>query len=218
MSMPESVNITCPQCAHVGKAIMWKSLNGMLDPEAKAQLLDGSLFMYLCDNCKHSFSLNYPILYNDMVNNVMIYYVLSEKDVPEVEAVLVETEGMKVELGAGNFKPQYRIVTSQNALREKAIVFEQQLDDRLVEIMKLLYRAQLMKKFPDAEITEIFFFAEEGNFFFEVIGNIPTTMKFNVELYSALQKDAEHLLKDTQNDHEVDALWAERVLHDSEME
>ena len=32
-----------------------------------------------------------------------------------------------------------RIVTNQNALREKAIIFENELDDRVVELIKLLY-------------------------------------------------------------------------------
>ena len=77
---------------------------------------------------------------------------------------------------------------------------------------------QFEKEFPDAEVNEILFFADEGNFFFEVIGVQSTTIKFRAELYSALENDVEHLLKDTQNDYEVDALWVERALHDGEME
>lgn len=54
-----------------------------------------------------------------------------------------------------------RIVTNQNALREKAIIFENELDDRVVELIKLLYLLDVQDKFPEVNIVEGYFLVLE---------------------------------------------------------
>ncbi|MBN3018528.1 hypothetical protein JXX18_22545, partial [Ruthenibacterium lactatiformans] len=68
-------------------------------------------------------------------HQTMIYYV-SENSVEEIQKMFSDKDGE-----SGFLIPGYRkrIVTNQNALREKAIIFENELDDRVVELIKLLY-------------------------------------------------------------------------------
>ena len=44
MSMERKETVTCPECGQEQDFIVWHSLNGDLDPEAKQRLLDGTLF------------------------------------------------------------------------------------------------------------------------------------------------------------------------------
>lgn len=75
MSMERKETITCPECGHTQDFIIWQTLNGDLDSEAKQQLLDGTLFRFECDKCGHKSNVNYGILYHDMRHQAMIYYV-----------------------------------------------------------------------------------------------------------------------------------------------
>lgn len=51
MSMYEKEKIQCPVCGTTGEFEMWKSVNTVLNPEKKEQLLSGSLFQYICPHC-----------------------------------------------------------------------------------------------------------------------------------------------------------------------
>ena len=48
-----------------------------------------------------------------------------------------------------------RVVCDQNTLREKALIFDNGPDDRVIEIIKMISFANLCDQFPDAEITAI---------------------------------------------------------------
>ena len=65
-----------------------------------------------------------------------------------------------------------RIVTNQNSLREKTLIFKCGLDDRVVELGKLFLNAHAGQQHPDAEFTDVFFNESEGNYYFEFIGGI----------------------------------------------
>lgn len=63
-----------------------------------------------------------------MTNQVMVYFV-DEESVEETLATMNEAE-KKINLEMPGYRK--RIVTDQNALREKAIIFDQKLDDRVI--------------------------------------------------------------------------------------
>ena len=68
--------------------------------------------------------------------------------------------------------PRYRKrrVTNQNALREKAIIFENELDDRVVELIKLLYLFDVQDIFPEVNIVEAYFLVLEGKYIIQFMG------------------------------------------------
>ena len=75
--------VVCPNCGEEGHITRWESLNGNLDPEAKLKLLSGELFKFTCESCGGCTIVDYPILYHDMTNSAMVYYV-SEESVDSV--------------------------------------------------------------------------------------------------------------------------------------
>ena len=78
MSKERRETVTCPECGNVQNFIVWQSLNGDLDSEAKQQLLDGTLFRFVCNKCGYTSHVDYNLLYHDMTHKAMIYYVKEE--------------------------------------------------------------------------------------------------------------------------------------------
>ena len=79
MSKHHMEKLTCPSCHHDGDFEVWDSINTVLDPEMKEKVLNQSIFLYTCPNCGETFRLNYPILYHQMEDLVMIYRFLNQK-------------------------------------------------------------------------------------------------------------------------------------------
>ena len=75
MSKHHIEKVTCPSCHHEGDFEVWDSINTVLDPEMKEKVLNQSIFLYTCPNCGETFRLNYPTLYHQMEDLVMIYLV-----------------------------------------------------------------------------------------------------------------------------------------------
>lgn len=74
MSSFRNIKITCPACNTEGPYTIWDSVNVDLDPELKSKVMDGSLFTWVCPNCKKSFNAPYSFLYHDMTHNFIVYF------------------------------------------------------------------------------------------------------------------------------------------------
>ena len=74
MSSFRNIKITCPACNIEGPYTIWDSVNVDLDPELKSKVMDGSLFTWVCPNCRKSFNAPYSFLYHDMTHAFMIQF------------------------------------------------------------------------------------------------------------------------------------------------
>ena len=105
-----------------------------------------------------------------------------------------------------------RIVTNQNALREKAIIFENELDDRVVELIKLLYLLDVQDKFPEVNI-EGYFLVLEGKYIIEFIGEKFLKAEIPPDLYKSIENNfAERLAAEEENQFMIDVKWANEFL------
>lgn len=95
MSSFRNIKITCPACNTEGPYSVWDSVNVDLDPELKSKVMDGSLFTWVCPNCKKSFKAPYSFLYHDMRHHLMVYFE-SEKShiIPFAEYLRVMENGL----------------------------------------------------------------------------------------------------------------------------
>ncbi|MEP2775459.1 MAG: CpXC domain-containing protein [Luteolibacter sp.] len=131
MSKKHLETITCPDCGHTGDFPIWDSLNADLNPEAKDELISGKLTRYVCGNCGNANEVAYSLLYHDMTGKLMVY-MTAGRDSSEIESMpLGKMEGYS-----------FRTVESRNDLVEKIWIAGAGLDDRLVEVFKLLVRNQ----------------------------------------------------------------------------
>ncbi|MBP1572924.1 MAG: CpXC domain-containing protein [Oscillospiraceae bacterium] len=215
MSRRFTETITCPKCNNTQGFDVWYSLNADIDPDAKEQLLNGTLFGYRCEKCGYESNVDYGMLYHDMTNMAMVYYV-HESEIEETKKGFIDTNDMM-----GIEMPEYkkRIVTNRNALREKAVIFDNGLDDRPIEIIKLLYDVKAMQDNPDAKISAVYFIVKDGEYVLEFLGDTPMVATIPSGLYERIANDyAERIELFSKNECVIDRAWARKVIRKSKSE
>jgi hypothetical protein len=154
--------LVCPECDSEQVFTVYDSVNVSLNPDAKKQLINGELTTFTCDACGHQIEVVYPMLYHDMENKLMIW---------------MDPEGQldPNELGNKQFlfgtlldeSYQYRIVSSRNEMVEKILIFDDNLDDFPMELLKYYIRQTHLSNGDDPDETILFFggrevFEDEG--------------------------------------------------------
>ena len=103
-----------------------------------------------------------------------------------------------------------RIVRTVFGLQEKIQIFDAGLDDRIVEIFKLLLLYQTVQ--PDLfDETELYYFREDGTDYVQVItDNAPAgSFEMTPEVYEKLSQDFMPKLPDIRDaEPEIDRAWA----------
>lgn len=148
MSLPAEEKVTCSKCGHQQPFSVWNTLDVVRNPELKARFLAGQLNSYVCAECGDEQYVLYPMLYYDAGRKLVIWLAGEEPadDLP-VPAELEEEP-------AEDYR--FRWVTSENQLREKVLIEDAGLDDRMVEIFKVLIRQSAEDSGEDIE-GELFF-------------------------------------------------------------
>lgn len=141
--------VACPVCGDETEIQVCKTLNAATDPDLRDRLLGGELLHFKCGKCGCDADLQYPLLYNDIVNQFMVYYI------PDVDREYLTDEKLEEEYG-GIDGITRRIVGSANELKEKIHVFESGLDDRVIEVVKAALRDVVEKRTEDT-VSEGYF-------------------------------------------------------------
>lgn len=217
MSKHSMKEITCPQCGNKQNYMIWESLNGDLDPEAKKRLIDGTFFAFKCEQCGHEANIVYDILYHDMSHNTMVYFVHPDKVETTMKYMSDAQKNMaNMVSGVGDMannimKTRNRIVTDQNRLREKAIIFEAGLDDRVIEIIKLLCWFEVSKKLTSLPDDALYFYIDkDGEYKVEVVGGV-ATCGITREMYENTAKQFANVLEVIGEQYIVDNNFAGNV-------
>jgi hypothetical protein len=146
MSLMSHEKMTCPHCGKTFEFEYWASVNSEISPEQLEKVLDGSLFRLKCPHCGEETVCIYPILVNVM-KPIPCFVRLTdepEKEIPAAEE-MYNPDAQMAEIMKLAAPKRYRFVTTFPELREKIQLFQQGLDDRLVEIMKQGFRFILVK-------------------------------------------------------------------------
>lgn len=183
MSRKHWEEINCPACGHSREIIVWDSLNGDLDPEAKGQLMNGTLFTVECSGCGQRFNVHYNMLYHDMAHHAMVYHADAESAADARNALT----GMKHASGTAMSGYRMRVVSDADELQEKAVIFENGLDDRVIEIIKLMFRTEAARKFPDYAPDGVYFTAEDGKYGMEFTGDEPLYAEMPEGMYEEIR-------------------------------
>ena len=157
MSLEHLEKIKCPECGTETDFPIWASINTKLNPEMEAAVRDMSIFRFVCPHCGAETKVNYPVLYHQMEDSYMVYYVPSSEDI-EVVYKMFRGDEMSDEFRKMTVEGYlYRIALTQNQLREKLLIFDEGLDDRIIEVMKIFMIASVQKQQPNVKITEILY-------------------------------------------------------------
>jgi hypothetical protein len=179
MGQPTTIQVTCPACGHEQTFQAWQSINATTEPDLKQRLLDGELTTCTCGGCNREAHVTFGLLYHDMEKRVMIWLVPGDESTDDIGHAGLETVNRMTEEGY-----TFRLVRTQNELVEKILIFDDGLDDRVIELFKFaIWNSLVEGQRPqdgsmfysgatDTEsgerIMELVLFAETGQTSFEV--------------------------------------------------
>ncbi|MBQ2237672.1 MAG: hypothetical protein II317_06185, partial [Clostridia bacterium] len=205
MSIVKEQEVKCLHCGETNKIKIWNSLNTNENPEAKECLLKGTLFNYKCKNCGEESTYCYKMLYHDMDKHIMIYYAPTFQDREEAKKLLKKID----EIGITTF----RIVSDINSLIEKIIIFDNGMDDTIIEAIKEMDIQQLLIQFPDFNIKEVLFYTEDERFFLSIKGEQWLRTEIEIEYYNRVKKFLKNTLKSSDfNNVVIDSEWAVKAI------
>ena len=194
--------ITCPRCGERKMMKRYHVINGSQKPKMKDKILKNQIYYFECDTCRLEAPLTYPSVYLDSKKKLALLLT------PEMEE---ETEKLIRELGP---LPGYkkRLVDNINDLKEKIMIAENHLDDRVIEMVKIEYIRQLEKETKEDTLMNILFDYKGPEMYLMVffekkgIGRIP----LNHEFYRGVEsRYASYLKTAREKDFEkIDLEWA----------
>jgi len=211
MSKPNKVKITCPSCKKETDFVIWESINTTINPELKASVRDLSLFRCTCPECGAVNTINYCFLYHQMEDSVLIYYANTE-EAAEEQYRFVKGDDMW-----GMFGKDYmiRIVRSYNELLEKLRMIDHGLDDRVVEIYKLLILGDYQKANPDnrKNIDMLYYFHEKPMIQLTSEGEYVCSAEFSMDAYNKIREEfSPRFPENNREEPFIDRKWALDIL------
>ena len=132
---------TCPHCGKESERRALTSINIDQNPEMREQVRTLSCFRWECPNCGVTSLVVDPCLYHDMSYQFLVG--LSPEGAKPEDADFERLSGYTM-----------RYVADLNAFREKITILERGLDDRAVEIMKLILFMQIRH---DLDVVELLY-------------------------------------------------------------
>lgn len=237
----KSVRITCPRCGAEGEAPIWDEIDAQTARRDARHVLNETIFEVKCNQCGNALSLNYPLVYHDGESRFFIQYVTDPAKVDDVAAGVEEAvrrmigkaaqalaladkadEAAAEEAGAAAAAAPdaldgylLRIVASRNALREKAVILRNGLDDRAVEVLKLTSFNLAASQGKLKGATEAYFggVKKSGDILIDFVGGRRhRETKVPRELYESVLGDVRQFDPNPNGQLVVDAAWAGRFL------
>ena len=222
MARYEVQKIVCENCGRQHKVKIYDVVDVRRDPKLKKKVIKDELQLSRCPFCGEFTRLDYDLTYIDPSNMITISLANTKDMYHEAletldPRLLDEDDPEDVLLKAYLENSVRRIVRNSTQLAEKALIFDKGLDDRVIEIIKVIY-AKLKEndgiedmvfnigEFSDGSTEMCFLPLKDG-----VIQNDPYPLKEST--YLLTENEYMDLFTSFPNTNlEVDRDWAEAFL------
>ena len=146
MSVNSKQNVKCPNCGQLGEVTVWNAITVKDSPDLKADLLAGKINMFRCGSCGHTALMPTHLLYHDEDKKLLISFTPCEEKLRRrLYDNVIETSKESGALEKFNGY-NLRFVTEYNELLEKLLIFDAGLNDKAVEVIKLMVLSQDLEK------------------------------------------------------------------------
>ncbi|MBS6120656.1 MULTISPECIES: CpXC domain-containing protein [Streptococcus] len=126
-------SLNCLSCGEASSFERYDRIDVSKTPQFRTALIDWELFKFTCNHCGHQVIIDYPTIYVDEENKVIIQYLPSNcSDLGSVSSI----KELAAELDISKYKR--RIVTNLEDFVEKVQIFSEGMDDKAIEFMKYL--------------------------------------------------------------------------------
>lgn len=198
MSVKHTQQIACLKCKKKSDFEFYGSINTMLDPTLKQRVKNFDIFKFICPHCGSEQFINYSFLYHQMEDKLMIFYCQDEEEVAKVRSLYADdfdtalnAQGESETIDTTGYRR--RIVIGADNLVEKIRIFDAGLDDRLVEIYKVLLYGQMQAELaamPGGDAVDDVFVDEQLdgslNFVFVADGRAVGAVAFSQDVYEVI--------------------------------
>lgn len=147
MSLNLKQNVKCPKCGQMSEVTVWNSITVSDSVDLKQDLLSGKINMFRCPSCSYNALMPTPMLYHDENKKLMISFspcndeVLKHQLFDNVQKSSKES-GELEKLEGYNL----RFVADYNELLEKILIFDNGMNDKTIEVLKLMILSQDIEK------------------------------------------------------------------------
>jgi hypothetical protein len=210
----------CPKCGKELELELIDSIEVPYDQELKQKVMDNSYFTLHCDGCNTVLPIGYRCTYNDLERRYLLWLMPNdgERESKEVEAYhkRLETDNA-LRLAQNGYR--FRLVANSNDLREKILIFDAGLDDRVIELMKLAYVPSIRKKCgTESKIVGFYFdwrIDNKGGQWLIVLDNRkPLIAPFEMSMYNETKEKWQARIEEKTGEGliKVNAKWAVEVM------
>ncbi|MDE6626640.1 MAG: CpXC domain-containing protein [Lachnospiraceae bacterium] len=210
----------CPECGRTIEFDAWESIEIPYDGEQKEKVMDNTFFRVSCSHCRISFPIAYPCKYNDLEQRYLIW-IAPKLDEKEQAAIAAHNHKLKNDAALRLAQNAYtfRIVRNSNELREKIRIFDEGLDDRILETLKLVYVPSIRKQIgAEAVISGLYFdkHPKSGEYQWVVLvaKREPLVGKIDMSVYEDMKEKMGALIEEKTGEGlvRIDARWATDVM------
>ena len=213
MSEKQIQRIRCPKCGGEHDFTIWNRINTELDPDLGPRIRTGELFRTVCPSCGQQIDVVYPCLYHQMADKLMIYYAPGPEGMKEAVAAFEQgTEDTRNRQGYDAQEEGYtcRVVGSIYDLQEKLAIFDAGLDDRVIEVCKVLVGSELQESRHDADFDDLLYYRDpKGNDRLALMkeGIAFASVSLPREIYDEVRSKYSRLITEYGNETVIDMDW-----------
>lgn len=211
--------VICPKCKNQIEVRVWDKVELPYDAEQKERVMQNTFCRVDCVACGLAYFIAYNCQYNDLEHKYLVWMIprMGEKEQNQIAVYnnQIQTDA-SLRLAQGGYR--YRIVRDGNELREKVLIFDEGLDDRYIETLKMVYVPLIKKKVgEDCKIKGIFFDKKKDGGYQFIISfedKPPMSANANMDIY----EDMKVKLKDVVESHTpeglclIEANWALEIM------
>ena len=147
MSINKKISVVCPKCGGLNEVTVWSVITVSDSPDLKNDLLSGKINILICADCGQRALLPDTLLYHDEKEKLLISFTpCGSEEVKEDmrKKLKYSYSDLKKELDLDGYN--LRFVTEYNSLLEKILIFDNALNDKVCELIKLLILSQEPEK------------------------------------------------------------------------
>lgn len=210
----------CPKCGKELELEMMRNMEIPYDNDMKEKFMANDYFTMHCKNCNTVLPIGYRSNYNDLEKRYLLWLLSKNKEADEKE-VAAYNEKLKTDdaLRLARNGYRFRLVSNSNDLREKILIFDADLDDRVIELMKLAYVPTIRKQVgTDTRIVGFYFDwridGQGGQWLIIFDNRKPMVAKFEMSMYEDIQKKWQEALDAHTGEGliMIDPKWAVEVM------
>lgn len=196
--------VSCPFCGNENKINTYDVIRPK--DEAFSEIMNGHLTFFKCPNCEKLSPIIKNFIYLDEGKKFVILHKNNEKE-------FVDLSGFE------DKDYLIRIVSNIYELREKIILFNHGLNDRIVELMKVLYKYEVEADIKIDWVERMYIEEDDFNIKLSLImaGGNKRSYKFNYDIYNRMEELAYNVCNCIDKDEKViDYNWAIEKINNNE--